>query len=124
MSSKSLLWGGMRIGVFVALFATAGCGGYSSPSNNPGSGTVPSLSQLVPGSVTAGSAAFTLTVNGSGFGSDAVVYWNGSPRSTTFVSSGQITAGITAADVAAKASVPITVVGGGYTSSPMNFTVN
>ena len=63
----------MRIGVFVALFATAGCGGYSSPSNNPGSGTLPSLSQLVPGSVTAGSAAFTLTVNGSGFGSDAVV---------------------------------------------------
>ena len=36
--------------------------------------------------------ALTLTVNGSGFGSNAVVQWNGSPLQTTIVNASQLTA--------------------------------
>src|SRR5882762_197511 len=64
---------------------------------------------LVPTAVAPGSAAFTLTVNGSGFVSGSTVYWNGSPRATTFVSAAQLTATITAADVATATSGVVTV---------------
>ncbi len=47
---------------------------------------------LVPATVTPGSPAFTLTVNGTGFVSGAVVKWNGNPLATTFVNQGQLTA--------------------------------
>jgi FG-GAP-like repeat len=72
---------------------------------------IPLINQpLVPASVAPGSAAFTLTVNGTGFTSNAVVYWNGSLRPTTVVSSSTVQAQITAADVA-KASVAWVTVG-------------
>jgi hypothetical protein len=38
---------------------------------------------LDPASVKAGSGAFTLTVNGTGFGVNDIITWNGSPRLTT-----------------------------------------
>ena len=38
---------------------------------------------LVPGQKAPGAATFTLTVNGSGFVSGAVVNWNGNARTTT-----------------------------------------
>ncbi len=52
--------------------------------------------------------------------------WNGSARATTFVSATQLTATITAADVAAAGTIPVTVFTpgpGGGTSSPVNFSV-
>src|SRR5205807_10502293 len=52
----------------------------------------PKLSGLSPESVIAGSGAFTLTLNGSNFVPATVVQVNGSDRTTTFVSSTQLTA--------------------------------
>jgi hypothetical protein len=72
---------------------------------------IPLINQpLVPASVAPGSGAFTLTVNGTGFTSNAVVYWNGSLRTTGVVSASTLQAQITAADVA-KASVAQVTVG-------------
>src|SRR4029077_15794273 len=76
---------------------------------------------------TAGDGAFTLTVNGSNFNSNSIVRFNGGNRSTTFVSSGQLTAQITAADIQAAGLFPITVFNpapGGGSSSAVNLTVN
>lgn len=53
---------------------------------------------LVPGLKAPGAAKFTLTVNGTGFVSGAVVNWNGNARTTTFVNSTQVTASIEATD--------------------------
>jgi hypothetical protein len=81
---------------------------------------------LVPAQKTPGSAAFTLTVNGTGFVSGATVNWNGNARTTTFVSSSQVTATINAADVATAGSVLVTVSNpapGGGSSNPANFQV-
>ncbi len=55
---------------------------------------------LVPASAAPGGAGFTLTVNGTGFTSTASVYWNGSLRTTTVVSTSQLQAQISASDIA------------------------
>src|ERR1700719_3152885 len=74
------------------------------------SNPVPFVNQpLVPTAVVPGSPAFTLTVNGTGFVSGSTVYWNGSQRSTTYVSAAQLTAAITAADVATPTSGVVAV---------------
>ena len=88
---------------------------------------VPVISSLSPTSKTAGDAAFTLTVNGTNFVGTSVVRWNGANRTTTFVSATQLTAAVTAADLATGAIVPVTVFNptpGGGTSGAVNFTVN
>lgn len=122
----------MKLFCIVLLTAfVLGCGGYGS-SNNPGmgGGGASSISQLVPNMSTHGDPAFTLTVNGTGFTSSSVVYWNGQTRPTTFVMANQLTAQISAADVANPATVPVHVrtsggiYGGGTNSNTMNFTVN
>jgi hypothetical protein len=88
---------------------------------------LPAISSLSPASVPAGSPAITLTVNGTGFVSTSVVQWNGSPRSTTFVSATQLSAAISAYDLATAGSATvITVVSpapGGGTSSAASFSI-
>ena len=64
---------------------------------------------LIPATAAPGSQGFTLTVNGTGFATAAKVFWNGSPRTTTFVSSTQLKATITAADVASAGTAAVTV---------------
>jgi hypothetical protein len=71
---------------------------------------VPFINQpLVPASVAPGSNGFTLTINGTGFASDAVVNWNGSPRATSVISSSTVQAAISAADVAKAGTASVTV---------------
>jgi hypothetical protein len=74
-----------------------------------------------PQAVVPGSGAFTLTVYGSNFVSGAVVNWNRSPRTTTFISARELQAQILATDVAKPTAGYITVTnpppGGGLSSS-------
>jgi hypothetical protein len=87
----------------------------------------PAITSLSPPSATHGGAGFTLTVNGTGFISSSVVDWAGSPRATTYVSSTEVTATITAADIAKAGTFKVTVttpVPGGGTSAAKTFTVN
>jgi hypothetical protein len=98
-------------------------GTVSLAINNPS----PSLTSISPASATAGSSGFTLTVTGSNFVSSSVVRVNGSNRTTTFVSSTQLTAAIPASDLAVAALLSITVftpTPGGGTSAAVTFTVN
>jgi N,N-dimethylformamidase beta subunit-like, C-terminal/Domain of unknown function (DUF4082)/Bacterial Ig domain len=91
---------------------------------NAGSGSGPTLSSLSPSSAVAGGPAFTLTVTGSNFASGAAVRWDGSSRTTTFVSSSQLTAAITAADIAVAGTVQVSVVNpGGSVSNALPFTI-
>jgi len=125
------------ISVLLLAMLISGCGGYgNSMAPTPQPGAIPVITELVPNSAKAGSPAFILTVNGSGFNSDAIVNWNGSK--TTFVSGKQLTAAIPASAVATPGTVTVTVTnpghagGGAYgsggtmaeTSASMNFTVN
>ena len=71
--------------------------------------TNPAISSLSPAGAVVGGGDFTLTVLGSNFGSGSTVLWNGSARTTTAVSSTQLTAAIGAADLAAVATINVTV---------------
>lgn len=122
----------------ISLAFTLACG-YSSKSSPATAGNVPAISQLTPNSTTAGAAAFTLTVNGTRFNSNAVVNWNGTAMSaTTHISGQQLTVNVPAASIASSGSVQVTVTnpavagtgpygGGGTmaeTSAAATFTIN
>lgn len=105
--------------------ATAGYANVTVFSPSPGGGTsnagrfsinhpAPSLATISPTWLAAGGEAFALTVNGTNFVRESVVRWNGLERATTFVSSSQLTAQITAQDIATIASASVTV----FTPSP------
>jgi len=122
----------MKIGIskaiiFATLLLTAlevGCGYGSNYNSTMGSTAAPNIAALTPTSTTAGAAGFVLTVNGSNFGTDSVVYWNSMVRATTYISSGQITANISSSDVAMAGTAVIYVHTGGQNSNMMNFTIN
>lgn len=106
--------------------------GYTRVATSPTVTVDPSLTpmpvatSLSPASALAGGAAFTLTVNGSKFVSSSVVRWNGSDRPTTFVSSTQLQAAISSADITEAGTKQVTVFTpppGGGTSSALPFTV-
>jgi hypothetical protein len=87
----------------------------------------PTLSSLSPSSATHGGGDFEMRLNGSGFGANASVEWNGAFVATAFISSSQLVAYIPAALFATTGSVPVTVTNpapGGGTSSSVMFTVN
>ncbi|MFD2720790.1 DUF4394 domain-containing protein [Hymenobacter monticola] len=87
----------------------------------------PTITSLSPASVTAGAAAQTLTVNGTGFISSSTVSFNGNTRATTLVSATQLTIQLTAADQATPGTYNVTVTTpapGGGTSAPATFIVN
>ncbi len=91
------------------------------------SSVTPVIASLSPALATAGSPEFTLTVTGANFESGAAVQWNGSVRGTTVVSSSQLTAVITAADLASVGTVNVTVVNpapSGGTSAAFEFAVD
>jgi len=110
----------------VTVFNPAPGGGTSAPIEFTVLNPVPTLTTLSPTSVVAGNPTFTLTVNGTGFVTASVVRWNGSDRSTTFVSKTQLTASIQAADVATAGTAQVTVFNptpAGGTSNALTFTI-
>lgn len=94
---------------------------------NSGTNPAPTTTSLSPTSATAGGSGFTLTVNGTNFISSSVVRWNGSDRTTTFVSATQVTATIPASDIATAGTATVTVFNpapGGGLSNGQTFTIN
>jgi hypothetical protein len=72
-------------------------------------GAVPSISSVSPNLVQAGSAAFTLTVNGAGFNAGSTVYVGPTALTTTYVSPTQLTAAVTASAIANYGWAAVTV---------------
>jgi Abnormal spindle-like microcephaly-assoc'd, ASPM-SPD-2-Hydin/Beta-propeller repeat len=93
------------------------------PAMNP----VPSLTAISPASATAGSAAFTVTVTGTGFVAASTIDWDGTALTTSYVSATQLTASVPSPDIASSGTAQVTVSTagpGGGTSSPLTFAVN
>jgi trimeric autotransporter adhesin len=105
--------------LFVLVLFSLGCG-YSSNGKGTVAAGAPSITALTPNSTAMGGAAFTLTVTGANFVSGAVVYFHGTTRTTTFVSSTKVTADITASDIATAQTVPVFVKNPGGTGIYMN----
>ena len=108
--------------IFTGYLASAviGCGGGSvagTTPNSPGNPTPPSTTasappviiSVGPASIAAGSAAFTLQINGSGFVSGSVASWNGTSLTTTYVSATELKAAVPASLAATGGSFAIAV---------------
>jgi len=112
---------------FLVCLTSCGGGGSSTPvPGTPQPNPVPTLTAISPNTVTRGGPAFTLTVTGSNFISGAAVQWNGSTRPTTFVSSTQVTAQISADDIVAAGTERVAVFNpgpGGGTSNSLTFSI-
>jgi hypothetical protein len=91
----------------------------------PGAPSGPTIISASPLNLPAGSAATTLTLAGSGFDTDAVVSWNGSPRVTTYTSATSLQVQLTVDDLktAGTAQLSVKNVGTGLTGANFNFLV-
>ena len=97
---------------------------------NTAPGTPPAITSLSASTTSAASTpycssqGFTLTVNGTNFTSDAVVNWNGTAQTTTFVSATQLTASIPATAAAFPGTAGVTVRNSIGASNSLPFTLS
>ena len=150
VSTSSVQWNGtarsttfvssteLQVTLTAADLANAGSGQISVVNPAPGGGTssntafainnpAPAVTSANPSAILAGSNGSSITVTGTGFVSQSVVQWNGSARTTTYVSATQLQVALVAADLAAAGTAQISIVNpapGGGTSSNLAFTVN
>ena len=101
-----------RVFIFLSLLSVFlyGCGGFNGV-------LAPTLSSITPATVSAGGAAFTLNATGANFGSGAKILWNGVSLPTTVNSSTQLSAQVTAAQIASAGTVNIRVMKADSTTS-------
>src|SRR4051812_19917599 len=66
---------------------------------NAADNPMPAVTSLSPSTLTVGGSGFTLNVNGNNFIPGSVVYFNGSPLSTTYVSPTQLTASVPSTNI-------------------------
>ncbi|WP_433967527.1 beta strand repeat-containing protein [Tunturiibacter gelidiferens] len=71
------------------------------------SNPAPTLSSTDQATIAVGSGNLYLTVTGTGFLPGAVVLWNGSPRTTTFVDNAHLQVAIAAADLASPQTITL-----------------
>lgn len=88
-----------------------------------GATAAPIITSLSPSSVVAGTGAFTLTVNGTGFSADAAVFANTASLPTKFVGATQLTATIRANLILQAGTLSITVSSGGDISNAQTIAI-
>lgn len=102
---------------------TVGCG-YGSKYHSNMMGTFVQMTQLLPANATAGGPAFQMTVNGSGFSPNSVLYWGSMPLNPSFVMANQLVVVVPASLIAMPRMVQVYVNSNGVSSNMMSFTVN
>jgi hypothetical protein len=104
-------------------FANCGSAAGNDPFKTTAAFTPPSITTLSPNAVPVNSVAFTLGVTGANFGTDAIVFWHGTPRFTRFVSSTELLVNVTETDLSYFGQVPIYVRTQGQNSNTVEFSV-
>lgn len=106
--------------VILAVLLAIGLGcGYSKKSTTPPTaGTMPTITQLNPSSVAAGSATFQLEIDGTSFAGNASVSFNGTTMTPTSAAADKIEVMIPASAIMNKGSVPVTVTNPGTPGGP------
>ncbi len=114
-------------GLLLVTLLTVSCGNSASSGNHDPlvmtTLSPPSIMTLTPTSVPVNSVPFIMTINGGNFGTDAVVFWQGVPQSTVFVTSNQLMVRVTDTDLMFMGLVPIYVRTGGMNSNTVDFDV-
>ncbi|HEU4382346.1 MAG TPA: PQQ-binding-like beta-propeller repeat protein [Anaeromyxobacteraceae bacterium] len=81
------------------------------------------LGALYPSWVMAGGPDFVLWLFGTGFTVSSTVMWNGAPRATAYVSPTELTASVSAADIAVPGTASISVQNSAGTSNALTFAI-
>ena len=131
--------GQLRASISAADIASAGNASVTVFSSTPGGGTLaalpvsisatnpgPTLARTDPNAATLGAGPVNIRVFGTNFTQGSVIRLNGADRTTTFVSSVELTGVIPAGDLNLLGSVRLTVFTpgpGGGTSNEVNFSV-
>lgn len=114
-------------GLLLVTLLSLGCGNPGKPGNNDpfkvATFVAPSITSLTPNSVPVNSVPFNMTINGSNFSNDAVVFWQGTPQLTFFVTSNQLMVTVTNTDLQFMGLVPIYVHTLGQNSNTVDFNV-
>ncbi len=111
--------------LLLANFALLGCGVGNSTQvvNDPPPLPAPMITTISPNSAVAGGVPFTLTINGTNFVVGSIVNFDGTARTTTFLSATQLTAAIPAVAIASAGTVAVSVTNPGGSSNAVNFTI-
>lgn len=112
--------------VLATLFSI-GCG-TSSKNGDPHTTltttfTPPSITLLSPNSVPVNSVPFALTVNGTNFGTDSIVFWNGIPHNAVVVTSKQLLVTLFPTDLTNFGLIPVYVRTAGLNSNTVDFNL-
>lgn len=127
-----ILWGSNGL----AFIVQAGCCGnvtaqvvlvqsatmfQTAPSNNK----VPTVSSLVPSSITHGSGNFVLTVKGANFFPGSIVTWNGKRLFSSYANSTQLKVYVPRADIVSPGTVVVALANGSskLASAIVHFTI-
>jgi hypothetical protein len=85
------------------------------------------LASLLPASAQEGAGAHTLVVKGKNFVGGSQILWNDSPRNTTYMSTGELRAPLSATDLATAGSATVKVLnptpGGGDSANALTFMI-
>ncbi|MGC1452823.1 MAG: FG-GAP-like repeat-containing protein [Candidatus Sulfotelmatobacter sp.] len=115
----------------VQAYATAYNYGQSAPSSATymvsASNPAPVTNSMSPAFTRAGGPAFSLTISGVGFTSGSIAYWGTTALATQYVSGAQLSAQVTAAEIATAGITPITVqtpAPGGGVSNVLQFELD
>lgn len=122
----------MRICFLPAIFCilTVGCG---TPSHHPDGAngplvettfSPPSLTKLSPSTAPVDSVPFTIELDGTNFGTDAIVFWNGAPLFTRFVNSKELLADLTSTDLMLAGMIKVYVRTAGLNSNTLEFNLD
>ena len=99
------------IASLVVLGLVGGCSQFNTNLTTQTSSST--LTFLSPQAANAGDSGFTITANGAGFVTGAIILWNVGPNqvqlTTTFVSSAQLTAPVPNSDLAAAGNIQVAV---------------
>jgi hypothetical protein len=95
----------------------------AKPGQTPTIASLSASTTSMPATPYCSASGFTLTVTGSNFDSSSVVNWNGSPRTTTFANSNQVTASILAQDAAFPGTANVSVSNASGPSNTVLFTL-
>jgi len=112
------------------ILISLGCG---SPSHNPNANagpfrvltsSPPSITALLPSSAPVNSVPFSMEVTGTNFDTNAVVFWDGAPLSTTFVSPQQLFADLASTNLMLAGTIEVYVRTDGLNSNTVKFDLH
>jgi len=103
--------------------SVATAGGTSSGVSFTINPAPPVITTISPGSVTAGSDAFMLSIVGTHFVSTITINWGSTPLATTSMGAAILEATVPASLVAIAGTVSVTVSSAGGTSAPVTFSI-